>query len=169
MYEPLLIFNPLTGAFVPWLAEGYEFAGDHRRLSFQIRRGVTWSDGRRFTARDVAFTFELLKKFPALDLRNFWQYLAEVRVTGDDAVEFRFARPFVPGLEDISSQPIVPEHAWKDVADPIAFANEQPVATGPFSEHWMASAAMDNVSFMEVFVGATVWPRSRRGGFVSSA
>jgi peptide/nickel transport system substrate-binding protein len=134
MYEPLLIFNPLTGVFLPWLAESYEFDGDHRRLAFKLRHGVRWSDGRPFTARDVAFTFELMKKFPALDLRNFWQYLAEVRVTADDAVEFRFPRPFVPGLEDISSQPIVPEHAWKDVADPIAFANEHPVATGPFTE-----------------------------------
>src|SRR5262245_3737123 len=39
MYEPLLIFNPLTAAFVPWLAESYQFDGDHRRLAFQIRRG----------------------------------------------------------------------------------------------------------------------------------
>jgi peptide/nickel transport system substrate-binding protein len=134
MYEPLLIWNALTGAFVPWLAESYRFSEDHLRLDFQIRRGVTWSDGKPFTARDVAFTFHLVKKVPALDLRNMWQFLADVRAIGDDAVAFHFVRPLVPSIEDISSQPIVPEHVWKDVADPFAFTNDHPVATGPFTE-----------------------------------
>jgi peptide/nickel transport system substrate-binding protein len=134
MYEPLLIFNPLTGDFVPWLAESYRFSDDHMRLEFNVRRGVSWSDGKPFSARDVVFTFELLKKNAALDLRGLGQYLAKVRLVGDDVVAFDFARPFVPGLDDISAQPIVPEHIWKDVADPVSFANENPVATGPFTE-----------------------------------
>lgn len=134
MYEPLLIWNPLEGSFVPWLAESYGFSEDHRRLDFKLRHGITWSDGRPFTARDVAFTFHLVKKVPALDLRNMWEYLADVRAVGDDAVEFHFKRPLVPAIEDVSSHPIVPEHIWKDVADPFTFANENPVATGPFTE-----------------------------------
>jgi peptide/nickel transport system substrate-binding protein len=97
MYEPLLDLQPAHGRS--------SCRGSPRAISspattaawrFQIRRGVTWSDGRPFTARDVAFTFELLKKFPALDLRNFWQYLAEVRVTGDDARRVPLRAPVRP-------------------------------------------------------------------------
>jgi peptide/nickel transport system substrate-binding protein len=40
----------------------------------------------------------------------------------------------VPGLYTIGQQPIVPEHIWSGVADPVSFANEHPVATGPFTE-----------------------------------
>jgi peptide/nickel transport system substrate-binding protein len=36
-------------------------------------------------------------------------------------------------LESIAEQPIVPEHVWSVVPDPSAFANEEPVATGPFT------------------------------------
>ena len=34
----------------------------------------------------------------------------------------------------IGKQRIVPEHIWKDVADPVTFTNDHPVATGPFTE-----------------------------------
>ncbi len=43
-------------------------------------------------------------------------------------------RPYAPGLEDISLVPIVPRHVWERVEDPLTFANENPVATGPFTE-----------------------------------
>jgi peptide/nickel transport system substrate-binding protein len=49
-------------------------------------------------------------------------------------VEVRLLRPNAPLIEQIAQQPIVPEHVWKDIADPVAFANERPVATGPFTE-----------------------------------
>jgi peptide/nickel transport system substrate-binding protein len=59
MYEPLLVFNPMTGDYVPWLAERYAWLDGGKRLRFELRRNVRWSDGAPFTATDVAFTFEL--------------------------------------------------------------------------------------------------------------
>ena len=108
MYEPLLIFNPLTGDYVPWLAESYRFSDDRMRLEFKIRRGVTWSDGKPFTARDVAFTFELLKKFPALDIYGFWQYLKAVRADGDGKLVMEFSRRTCPGWTTSRSSPSSP-------------------------------------------------------------
>ncbi|HVR61666.1 MAG TPA: ABC transporter substrate-binding protein [Polyangia bacterium] len=134
MYEPLLIWNPMTGQFVPWLAESFAFSADHLRLSFALRHGVRWSDGQPFGAADVAFTFELLRTHPALDILGVGEYLRAARAVADDQVVFDFKRPFVPGLDDISAYPIVPAHVWKDVADPLTFANPTPVATGPFTE-----------------------------------
>jgi peptide/nickel transport system substrate-binding protein len=40
----------------------------------------------------------------------------------------------VPILEYIAHQPIVPGHLWKNVGNPVEFLNENPVATGPFTE-----------------------------------
>jgi peptide/nickel transport system substrate-binding protein len=132
MYEPMLIHNPMTGAYVPWLAEAYHWQDG--KLVFAIRHGVEWSDGQPFSAKDVAFTFGLLKKFEALDTRGVWRFLADVQATDEYTVEVSFRRPYVPGLFFIGQQPIVPEHIWKDVADPVSFANENPVATGPFTK-----------------------------------
>src|SRR6187401_1207863 len=70
MYEPLFIYNWLDGAYVPWLGTAYEWSADHRHLRIDLRRGVRWSDGTPFSAKDVVFTFGLLGKFHALDLRG---------------------------------------------------------------------------------------------------
>jgi len=134
VYEPLYVFSAVRGELIPWLATATEWRDEHRRLRVTTRGGVRWSDGRPFTARDVAFTFELLRRFPALDKRGVWGYLAGVDVVDERTVDFTFGRVFLPGLEDVVAQLIVPEHAWREVADPVAFPNEHPVATGPFTE-----------------------------------
>jgi peptide/nickel transport system substrate-binding protein len=114
---------------------------------------VRWSDGRPFGADDVVLTFSLLKRFSSLDKRGVWSFLADVRAVPDDhnddgddgdadldadqgaaEVEFVFSRVFHPGFDDVLAQAIVPAHIWRDVKDPIAFANETPVGTGPFTE-----------------------------------
>jgi peptide/nickel transport system substrate-binding protein len=134
IYEPLLVFNSVRTEYVPWLAVAHEWREGNRVLRMTARDGVLWSDGRPFTARDVAFTFGLLKRHPALDRRGVWGFLADVRALDDRTVDFRFQRVYVPGFDEVAAQQIVPEHVWSRVADPVTFANENPVATGPFTE-----------------------------------
>jgi peptide/nickel transport system substrate-binding protein len=134
IYEPLLVFNSVRSAYVPWLAVAHEWREKNLVLRLTTRDSVLWSDGRPFTAGDVAFTFGLLRRFPALDRRGVWGFLAGVRAIDDRTVDFRFQRVFIPGFDEIAAQQIVPEHAWKNVADPVAYPNEHPVATGPFTE-----------------------------------
>jgi peptide/nickel transport system substrate-binding protein len=134
IYEPLWVFNSVRSEYVPWLAVAREWREGSLVLRVTTRDSVQWSDGRPFTARDVAFTFRLLKRFPALDRRGVWGFLADVQARDERTVDFRFQRVFIPGLDEIAAQQIVPEHAWSAVADPVTFANENPVATGPFTE-----------------------------------
>lgn len=134
VYEPLLVYSDQRGALVPWLATGTEWLDGYRRLRVSTRPGVRWSDGRPFGARDVAFTFDLIRRFPALDRRGVWGFLAGVAAVDGATVDFTFQRPFLPGLEDVVAQLIVPEHEWRGVADPVAWPNERPVGTGPFTE-----------------------------------
>jgi peptide/nickel transport system substrate-binding protein len=134
IYEPLYVFNSVRSEYVPWLAVRHAWSADHRTLRMTTRQGVTWSDGQPFTARDVAFTMQLLKDHPGLDRRGLWGFLDGVTAPDDSTVEFHFGRVFVPGLDEIAAQLIVPEHVWSHVEDPVAFPNENPVATGPFTE-----------------------------------
>ena len=46
------------------------WSNGNKTLTFTIRNGVKWTDGKPFTAADVVFTFNLLKKYPALDLNS---------------------------------------------------------------------------------------------------
>lgn len=134
IYEPLYVFNSVTSEFVPWLAVAHEWREGDRVLRITTREGVRWSDGRPFSARDVWFTFDLMRAYPALDRRGSWSFLSDVRLIDENTVEFRFERLYVPGFGEIAAQQIVPEHIWSAVEDPVTFPNEDPVGTGPFTE-----------------------------------
>src|SRR5215470_127558 len=68
IYEPLLMFNIMqpTQPPIPWLATSYKWSNGGKTLTFTIRKGVKFSDGKPMTASDVAFTFNLLKNNPSL-------------------------------------------------------------------------------------------------------
>jgi len=134
VYEPLFIFNSVQGRTIPWLATAREWRDGDRVLRVTTRDSVLWSDGRSFSARDVAFTFDLLRRFPALDRRGVWGFLEGVQAVDERTVDFRFKRVFIPGADEIAPQQIVPAHVWAGIKDPVGFANEHPVATGPFTE-----------------------------------
>ncbi|MCH2108087.1 MAG: ABC transporter substrate-binding protein [Polyangiaceae bacterium] len=134
IYEPLIIFNRATGEFIPWLATSYRFENENRELVLRIRKGVYFADGVELTPDDVLFTFRLMKKYRALDSFAVWNYVEKVEKVNDE-IRFRFQRPFTtPGLFIIGRQPIVPEHLWKDVEDPVKYSDPNPVGTGPFNQ-----------------------------------
>lgn len=133
IYEPMLIYNPMIGEYVPWLATEYSFNEDATKLSMTMREGVKWSDGTEFDAGDVQFTFELMRDTPGLDGRGLWTDLERIEVEGN-TVHFVFNQPCFSGLERIAHQAIIPEHIWTDVENPGTYPNPDPVGTGPFTE-----------------------------------
>jgi peptide/nickel transport system substrate-binding protein len=130
IYPPLEIPSPVNGSYTPFLATGFSFTNP-TTLVYTIRQGVKWSDGKPFTPADVVYTFNLLKKYPALDSTGVWSQLASVSAAGDH-VTFTFKAPNVPFAATIAQVPIVPEHVWAKVANPVKFTNTHPVGTGPF-------------------------------------
>lgn len=140
IYEPLMIYSTLTGKLIPWLATEYKWSADNKNLTFTLQENVKWSDGKPFSASDVAFTFNLLRNKtgligPGNNAMNTASGFVDT-VTASDArtVVFTLKQPFTPGIYDIAGQMIVPEHIWKDIADPSKSTNDNPVATGPFTQ-----------------------------------
>ena len=56
VFEPLFYVNYQTGQSEPWLATGYKYADGNKSVTIDLRDGVTWSDGKPFTADDVVYT-----------------------------------------------------------------------------------------------------------------
>ncbi|HWN63184.1 MAG TPA: ABC transporter substrate-binding protein, partial [Streptosporangiaceae bacterium] len=133
VYEPLVYVNPLQGGkTTPMLASSYAWGAGNKSLTFTIRQGVKWSDGTPMTAADVAYTFNLIKKYPALDLTGVWSVLSSVTATGN-TVTMDFSTVAVPYFYYIADQtPIVPEHIWSTLSNPTTNAITDPVGTGPF-------------------------------------
>jgi peptide/nickel transport system substrate-binding protein len=137
VYEPLVFVDELkSGAATPWLASKYAWSNHDKTLTFTIRKGVKWSDGKPLTAADVVYTFQLIKKHKALDLQAVWTVLKSVTRKGDNVI-FNFKTAAVPYFYYVAGQtPIVPQHIWKSVKNPVTFKdapNEKPVGSGPFT------------------------------------
>ncbi|MFR8165265.1 MAG: ABC transporter substrate-binding protein [Enterocloster sp.] len=49
---------------IPYLAEDYSVSEDGLTYTFQLRKGVSFTDGTPFTAEDVKFTFDYMKEHP---------------------------------------------------------------------------------------------------------
>ena len=133
VYEPLAFVNTLqSGKTTPWLATAWAWGADNKSLTFTIRDGVKFSDGTPMSAADVAFTFNLMKKFPTLDLNSVWSVLSSVTQQGNKVV-MTFKSAAVPYFYYIADQtPIVPQHIWSTIANPVTYADAKPVGTGAF-------------------------------------
>lgn len=135
IYEPLVIFNEMKGNTpVMRLAESYTMSDDLMTVTFNIRKGVKWSDGKAFTANDVAYSFNLLKDKPELDQRGINKWVAKVEKVNDYQIVFHLTEANSNVPYEISQVPIVAQHIWKEMKDPASFTNEHPVGTGPFTE-----------------------------------
>jgi len=134
VYEPLMFVNALQNdKTTPWLATAYTWSNGNKTLAFTIRQGVKWNDGTAMTAADVLFTFNELKKFPALDLNSVWSVLSSVTQSGSDQIVFNFKTAATPYFYYIADQiPIIPQHIWSSIKDPVGYTDSNPVATGMY-------------------------------------
>src|SRR5712671_6355687 len=82
----------------PELAESWSWDEGNTRLTFKLRQGVKWHDGKPFTAADVKCTWDMLAgKSPnalRLNPRKAWyRNLDAIVPDGDYAVSFTLKRP----------------------------------------------------------------------------
>lgn len=141
------VIEPLADAsfegadgLAPRLATGWEGSSDGLSVTFKLREGVTWHDGKPFTSADVAFS--------ALNVWKPLQNLGRLVFANLDAVEtpdahtaiFRFSKP-TPFQLVRNALPavtaVLPKHLYEGTDIAANPANAQLVGTGPFkfAEH----------------------------------
>ena len=120
-------------SIVPDLATSWSWNEEGTELTLPLRHGVTWHDGKPFTARDVVCTWDLLMDKASEKLRlnprktNF-KNLDQVTANGDYEVTFHLKRPQPAFMMLIATgfAPIYPCHV------PPAQMRQHPIGTGPF-------------------------------------
>jgi peptide/nickel transport system substrate-binding protein len=135
-YEPLIMFNMMqpTQAPIPWLATQWNWSNGGKTLTLTTRPGVKWSDGKPFTAADVAFTFNLLMKNTALSNTAPGPTPLPVSATstGTSTAVLTFSKPEYANLFLIGSTYILPQHIWQSVPNPASYGDPHPIGTGPY-------------------------------------
>jgi peptide/nickel transport system substrate-binding protein len=132
--EPLMVFNTqnTTQGPMPELATKYSWSADGKTLTVTTRSGVKWSDGKPFSASDVAFTFNLIKNNPALNANWTIPIPASATATGPTTAVLTFSQPELSNTFYLLQTPIVPQHVWQSVSSPATYTDANPVGTGPY-------------------------------------
>ena len=115
------------------LATGWAWSEDGKELTFPLRQGVKWHDGKPFTAADVKCTWDLLLGIGSEKLRvnprkTWYVNVDRVTTSGDYEVTFHLKRPQPALLSLLASgwSPVYPCHV------PAREMRTHPVGTGPF-------------------------------------
>jgi peptide/nickel transport system substrate-binding protein len=122
-------------SIVPDLATSWAWNEEGTELTFPLRQGVKWHDGKPFTAKDVKCTWDLLTGKTSEKLRlnprkSWYSNLQEVTTNGDTEATFHLKRPQPAFLALLASgwSPVYPCHVSpRDMrSHPIG------TGTGPF-------------------------------------
>jgi peptide/nickel transport system substrate-binding protein len=120
-------------SIMPDLASEWSWDEDKTHLTFRLREGIKWHDGKPFTAKDVLCTWDLLTGKSSEKLRinprkAWYRNLEEVTANGDFEVTFRLKRPQPAFIALLASgfSPVYPCHVSpRDM-------RSHPIGTGPF-------------------------------------
>jgi peptide/nickel transport system substrate-binding protein len=120
-------------SIVPDLAESWSWSEDGKDLTFKLRQGVKWHDGKPFTAKDVKCTWDLLlgkaeQKFRANPRKAWYRNLENVTADKDDEATFHLKQPQPAFITLVASgySPVYPCHVAP------AQMRQHPIGTGPF-------------------------------------
>ena len=135
MFEPLVVFNNMTGETDYRLAESIEYSDDLKTITLKLRDGLKWSDGEALTAEDVVFSFLITKEAPAFDQKGIWsgKNLTEIKAVDDKTVTFSLNNADSTFIWNLAGYHIVPEHIWSKAEDLTTYTNPNPVGSGPMT------------------------------------
>ncbi len=148
LYEPAAFYGAHADKTYMWLAESYKYNADATELTVTFRKGIKWSDGTPFTAKDVAWSMEAIKRVSGL--RGGGTYTTELdkaEAVDDTTLKVTLKQPdwrlFFKSLTfrfDLGDDTAIqPSHIFSQVKDEELinqkfFDKEKqwPVSTGPY-------------------------------------
>jgi len=120
-------------SIVPDLATRWSWNEEGTELTFPLRQGVKWHDGKPFTAADVKCTFDLLmdnakEKLRINPRKSWYANVADVTTNGDYEATVHLKRPQPSFLALLATgwSPVYPCHV-----SPREM-RKHPIGTGPF-------------------------------------
>ncbi|HSZ59249.1 MAG TPA: ABC transporter substrate-binding protein [Tepidisphaeraceae bacterium] len=185
IFDFLLTQDPNTFDYIPALARSFQVSSDGLAFTFQLRRGVRFSDGEPMTADDVVFSYELMMnpKIKAPGIRSYFEKFKGVEKTGDYEVVFHLKEPYYNTLNVFSNLYIIPKHFYSKYGEEEI--NQNPglvMGTGPYKlrdptswrpgqkielvrneMYWGEAPAFDKIIFNEVMEEAAQETMFRNG------
>lgn len=137
IYEPLNLYNPQDGQYMPWLATNTPTTGwKGNTYVIDVRSGVKWSNGTALTPADVAYSINLAatnKNDPYYANANT---VSKATPSGNTVtVTFKGTPAYTDFTDYLWKAPVLPQAIWSKIpASQVAtYADTSPVGTGPMT------------------------------------
>jgi peptide/nickel transport system substrate-binding protein len=134
----LLRLDENTLQYIPNMVESYTISEDGLTFTFNLRRGIKWSDGQPLTARDFKWTYDQItnpaNEFPYLSQLDF---IASYEALDDYTLQIKIKQVYCPSLGQMTGliTPL-PQHVWENLpwSDPEGNPeiNKPSVVSGPY-------------------------------------
>jgi len=147
LYDQLLRVGP-NGQYVNWLARSYiiethldnqNIPSGHMRITFDLVRNATWTDGKPLTAEDVSFTFNYYQEAPGIPLGSGLEDMTAAYAEKPYTFVVEFNSTSFWLLHTVEDKPIIPKHVFEDIGlenwttyDPNPM-KEKMVTSGPYN------------------------------------
>lgn len=133
--EGLIYRDPETLEYRPQLARSWQVSDDGMLYTFQLRKGVRFSDGEPMTADDVVYSYDIIMnpKINAPRLRAYYQKIKSVVKKGEDEIVFTMKEPYYESLDLCGTMNVLPRHFYSKFKDEEI--NQNPgllMGTGPY-------------------------------------
>ncbi len=133
VFNGLIKYDRNLRGFVGELAESWEIRpGPEPEITFHLRKGVLWHDGRPFTAEDVKFTYDkVMDEKTNTVRRSDYELVKKAEVLDPHTFRVTYQQPFSPGL-GTWGMGILPKHLLEKEDINTTSFNRKPIGTGPF-------------------------------------
>ena len=133
VFNGLIKYDRNLQNFVGELAESWKIKeGAEPEITFFLRKGVLWHDGKEFTAEDAKFTYDKIMDEKTNTVRKSdYELVKKAEVLDPYRFRVTYRQPFSPGL-GTWGMGIIPKHLLENQDVNTTSFNRRPVGTGPF-------------------------------------
>ena len=119
------------------LAQSWEISKDRKTFIFNLREGITWQDGKPFTANDVKFTFDAItdpnNRYKTAARRPYYDGIDRAEVLSSHKIKFIAKSSYFRNFDSVAGMGIVAEHLHRDISKKnIRKLKKNLIGTGPY-------------------------------------
>ena len=118
-------------------SKSWDEAKDGKSITFTLRDGIKWHDGKPFTAEDIKFTFDAImdkdNTYKTARLKPYYENIGSVEILAPNKVKFNIKTVYFGNFSTAAGMSIVPKHIYSDTSKKnLKKLNKSIVGTGPY-------------------------------------
>lgn len=168
VYASLMEAKP-DGSLEGYLAEGYSVSDDQKTIEFQLKDGIKWQDGEKFTVDDIVFTLESVakssddySKVSSIEGAQEFRDGERDSISGIEVAEnkliLKLKETYSPLLVKIGTLGIIPKHIWGEIPfeewEKKTDLLNKPIGCGPYQlVKYNSGESVELKAFAEFFKG----------------